>query len=150
MKAMAKRPWSANLKVLCWKIGESFVMVRNKPASLYGRLFNERKEYEIKRNEAGELAQQAAEKLERFNIGKNTIAYESYSVGKLPKAHINARAKRWTVKLFLAHWHHVAFHSRYGVDPPKPYVLTHLDHGHEITVPNWCEGVCVPGLGDAE
>jgi hypothetical protein len=137
IKALAKRPHSAPLKVLCWKIGESFVKVKGNPKSFYGAMFSERWVYEQTRNDAGELADQAKRKLEDFNIGKNTDAYKAYSVGRLPKAHILARAKRWTVKLFLAHWHHVAYESHHGTPPPKPYVLTHLNHAHEITAPNW-------------
>lgn len=137
IKALSKRPHSANLKVLCWKIGESFVKVKGNPKSLYGALFTERWAYEHQRNDAGELADQAKMKLERFNIGKGTDAYKAYSEGRLPKAHILARAKRWTAKLFLAHWQHVAYEVHYGEAPPKPYVLTYLDHAHEITVPNW-------------
>lgn len=137
VKALAKRPWSANLKVLCWKIGESFVKVKGNPKSLYGALFTERWIYEQRRNDSGELADQAKAKLDKFKIGKSTDAYKAYAEGRLPKAHIIARAKRWTVKLFLAHWHHVAYETHYNELPPKPYVLTHLNHAHEITVPNW-------------
>jgi hypothetical protein len=137
IKALAKRPHSASLKVLCWKIGESFVKVKGNPKSFYGARFTERWMYEQQRNEAGELFGQAKAKLENFSIGKNTDAYKAYSIGRLPKAHILARAKRWTVKLFLAHWHHVAYESHYGTPPPKPYVLTYLDHAHEVTAPNW-------------
>jgi len=57
--------------------------------------------------------------------------------GKLPPAHIHARAKRWAVKIFLAHWHHVAYMIEYKKAPPKPYSLEHLGHVHMIEVPNW-------------
>ena len=54
-------------------------------------------------NEEGKFADQAANILETKNIGKDTVAYKSYSQGKLPKAHITARAMRWTEKIFLSH-----------------------------------------------
>jgi len=132
-----KRPWNAALKSLCWKIGESFVKVSGHESDFYGKLYLERKAKEQARNDAGDLAEQAAAKLERFKIGKGTEAFAHYSAGHLPPAHIHARAKRWTVKLFLAHFHAVAYRARYGVDAPKPYVLSQLQHGHEIHVPNW-------------
>lgn len=132
-----KRPWNAQLKTLCWKIGESFVKVSNHKDDVYGKLWRERKEREIARNGSGDLADQAAAKLVKFKIGKGTEAFKAYSDGRLPDAHIHARAKRWAVKLFLAHWHHVAYECHYGVAPPKPYALTILGHAHEITVPNW-------------
>ena len=132
-----KRPWNASLKTLCWKIGESFVKVSGKEKSLYGRLWKERKELEEKRNAAGEFADQAKAKLVKFKIGKTTDAYAHYSSGKLPPGHLHARAKRYAVKLFLSHWHAVAYWYAMKDHAPKPYILTKQGgHAHEIEVPN--------------
>ena len=128
-----KRPWNAELKTLCWKIGESFVKVSNNEHSLYGRIYKERREYEDKRNAAGALADQAKRKLERFNIGKTTDAYKAYSKGILPDGHLHARAKRAAVKLFLAHWFECAYEARHGKPAPLPYVIDHMGHAHHIT-----------------
>lgn len=136
-KAKQKRPWNADLKVLCWKIGESFVKVSGQEADIYGKVYLERKVLEVERNDAGLFADQAKAKLDRFNIGKTTVAYASYSVGKLPPAHLHARAKRYAVKLFLAHWHHVAYEVAFGIAPPKPYIIEHGGHTHYIAPPNW-------------
>jgi hypothetical protein len=132
-----KRPWNAGLKTLCWKIGESFVKVSGNPKALYGRLYLERKAFEQQRNDAGELKEQAKAKLENFKIAKTTEAYGHYSSGKLPPAHIHARAKRWAVKLFLSHWHAVAYRYKYDKDAPEPYVFAHLHHSDHIEIPNW-------------
>jgi hypothetical protein len=133
-----KRPWNASLKTLCWKLGESFVKVSGKEDDVYGHLYIERKAYENARNDAGQLAEQAAAKLEKFNIGKGTDAYKAYAAGRLPPAHIHARAKRWAVKLFLSHWHMVAYRAKYGEVPPKPYILTREGgHAHEVVCPDW-------------
>jgi tetratricopeptide (TPR) repeat protein len=132
-----KRPWNANLKTLCWKIGESFVKVSGREDDFYGKLYLQRKAIEQERNEAGAFAGQAARKLERFKIGKSTDAYKAYSIGKLPPAHIHARAKRWAVKLFLAHYHHVAYVLLHGEQPPKPYVISILGHADMIMPPNF-------------
>jgi hypothetical protein len=78
-----KRPWNADLKTLCWKLGESFVKVSGNPKSFYGGIFKERKAQELARNVAGELAEQAADKLGRFKIGKTTQAHAFYA-GRLP------------------------------------------------------------------
>jgi len=134
-----KRPWNAELKTLCWKIGESFVKVSGREGDFYGKLYAQRKAAEQARNDAGEFADQARGQLERFAIGKNTEAYKWYTQGKLPPAHIHARAKRWAVKLFLAHYHHVAWTLATGHEPPKPYVIAHLDHVDFITPPNFPE-----------
>ena len=132
-----KRPWNAKLKVLTWKIGESFVKVKAHPEDVYGKVYDERKLLEIERNEAGQFAEQAKAKLERYKIGKETDAYACYSVGKLPPAHIHSRAKRYAVKLFLAHYHHVAYELHHGTPPPKPYVIEHMGHAHYLAPPNW-------------
>jgi hypothetical protein len=132
-----KRPWNARLKVLCWIIGESFVKVSGLPSDVYGKIYAARKEQEALKNEALEFADQAAAILQKKNIGKKTDAYKAYSIGKLPPAHIHARAKRYAVKIFLAHFHHVAYRLHYGQDPPKPYVIEHLGHVHYIAPPNF-------------
>jgi hypothetical protein len=132
-----KRPWNAELKTLCWKIGECFVKVSARDEDFYGKVYIERKEKEQARNMAGELAGQAKTKLENFKIGKDTEARKYYEGGFLPPAHIHSRAKRYAVKLFLAHYHQVAYWTEYGIDPPKPYVIEHMGHAHMIQVPNW-------------
>ena len=136
-KAVAFRPWNAGFKTLCWKIGESFVKVCNNPNDVYGKIFTQRKALEIQRNESGALTEQALAKLDRFNIGKDTDAYKAYSLGKLPAAHINERAKRYAVKLFLAHYQQVAYELHYGVKPPNPYPTEIQGHAHKIEPPNW-------------
>ena len=132
-----KRPFNARLKTLCWKIGESFVKVCNNEKDVYGKLYKIRKEYENNKNENGDYAEQAAAKLEKFKIGKNTEAYKHYSEGKLPPAHINSRAKRYAVKIFLSHLFSVWYEMTRGEKPPKPYAIAILNHAHEIPVPNW-------------
>lgn len=162
-----KRPWNGALKTLCWKIGESFVKTHNNEDAFYGKVYKERKDYEMDRNLAGQLAEQAAAVLATKNIGKDTDAYAWYSgsltrgkaaqllvelkpgaakkaagkpgsgVPMLPPAHIHARAKRAAVKLFLSHLHHVWFTTVNGVEPPRPYALEHLGHAHYLAPPNW-------------
>ena len=127
-----KRPWNASLKVLCWKIGESFVKVSGNDSAYYGKLYLERKELETRKNEAGEYKDQAEAVLK----ARPTHAQKAiYAAGKLPPGHIHARAKRWTVKLFLAHWFEVAYKKHYQKDPPLPYPIAHLGHAKFIPAP---------------
>ena len=142
------RPWNASLKVLCWKMGESFWKFQNHPKDIYGKLIVQRKEYEQGRNDRGELAEQAASALARKRIGKETEAYKWYSQGKLPPAQIHARAKRWGVKLFLAHYHEVRYRNETGQEPPKPYVIEHLGHGHYMPPPQPKHPVVSKGMGE--
>ena len=136
--SLCRRPYNERLHTLLWKIGESFVKFQNKPDDIYGKLFVARKAFENERNERGELADQAAKKLRDFDISTSKKAYAIYAKGQLPPGHIHARAKRWTVKLFLSHWHHVAHWETFGRAPIKPYPLVRIPgHTHEIPVPNF-------------
>lgn len=132
-----KRPWNAALKTLCWKVGESFVKTSGHKDEIYGSVYRERKEREIARNEAGDFAEQAAQSLAEKKFRTDTVARQWYDQGKLPPARIHLRAQRYAVKLFLSHWHHVAYEAEFGTPPPKPYVLTQLDHAHYVAPPNW-------------
>lgn len=125
-----KRPWNAALKVLCWKLGESFVKVSNKEGAIYGQLYRERKDLETQRNEEFFFNDEAARILASKKIGKDTDAYKAYSVGKLPPAHIHARAKRHAVKMFISHLHHKMYEDHFGVAPALPYAIAQLDHAH--------------------
>jgi len=55
----------------------------------------------------------------------------------LSPAHCHARARRYAVKLFLAHYHHVSWETHFHTAPPKPYVIEHGGHTHFIAPPNW-------------
>lgn len=130
-----KRPHNAGLKVVCWKAGHSFMMNSGRESCFYGKLYKERKALEIERNNNGLFAGQAADILAKKKFDKSTDAYKAYSVGKLPPAHIDARARRYAVKLFLAHLHEVMYRERYGTAPPLPYPIAHLGHAHIIPAP---------------
>jgi hypothetical protein len=132
-----KRPWNAKLKVLSWKIGESFVKVSGLESDTYGKVWLERKALEEERNAAGLFADQAKAKLEQFKIDKSTEAYKHYSEGRLPPGHIHARAKRYAVKLFLAHYQQVLWESAFKTPAPKPYIIGKGGHTHFIAPPNW-------------
>jgi hypothetical protein len=133
--ALARRPWNAQLKVLCWKLGESFVKVQNNENDYYGKQYVERREKEELRNAAGE--NEAHAKAKAKQVGKTTEAYKFYSDGKLPPAHVYARAKRWTVKLFLSHYHHVGYEVEHGEPPARPWVIVQGGHSEFIPPPNW-------------
>lgn len=133
-----KRPWNSDLKVLCWKLGESFVKVSGNDNDVYGKVYKARKLEEVARNEAGAFADQAATSLTEKKFGKDTEAFKHYSVGRLPPARIQLRAQRYAVKLFLSHYHHVAHEIEFNLPPPKPYILAHGEgHVHYLGPPNW-------------
>lgn len=193
-----KRPWNAKLKVLCWKIGESFVKFSNNPDCYYGKVYKERKELEWRRNLDGTLADQARDAIGRmkqddsaalawykgeispvvakywldagwpFTEGTppkrliptvaewsaspvthpgarrllaaevdmehtDSLASAKRGLPMLPPAHIHARAKRYAVKLFLAHWFEVAYRDWYAEEPPLPFPIAQRGHVHYIS-----------------
>jgi hypothetical protein len=133
-----KRPHNARLKVLCWKIGESFIKVSNRDGDYYGHVYATRRAEEEARNEAGDYAAIAADALATRKIGKNPTR-DAYEAGRLPDGRIHLRASRYATKLFLAHWHDVAYRDHYGMKPPKPYIIEHGGHVHFIEAPNMPE-----------
>lgn len=164
----AKRPWNAQLKTLCWKLGESFIKVSGRKDAFYGQVFRDRKAYEWKGNIAGKFADQAAHKLDTTNIGKSTDAYAWYSgacspekaaamledgktptvagcrvesggVAMLPPDQINSRARRYAVKLFLSHLQECWYRTEYATEPPKPFATAILGHAHYIAPPQLME-----------
>lgn len=116
-----RRPWNARLKTICYLIGTSFIYTKNRENAFYGKVFSERKQYETEKNEKGEYASQAAAVLARKKFDKTTAAYKAYINGKLPAAHITARARRYAVKFFLAHLHYVWYTWHYGAEPDLPF-----------------------------
>lgn len=131
-----KLAYNASLKTLCaFKLGECFVKVQNNENDVYGKMYAERKAYEQKKNDAGKFADTAKAILEGKKIGKTTEAYKHLSEGKLPPAHIHARARRYAVKMFLSHLHDVWYRHEYGEAPPKPFAIGILGHAHYIKPP---------------
>jgi hypothetical protein len=72
-----KRPHNADLKKLCWKLGESFVKVKANPADIYGKIYAERKALEIKKNMQGDFAEQAKKELPKYKAEKDTRVWYS-------------------------------------------------------------------------
>ena len=134
VKAASRIPYNAQLKTLVWKVGKSFEWVKNKPDSLYGKILNERLIYENWMNDHGKYVEQAKANITNKNIGKETETYKFNSEGKLSPSHINARALRYTTKIFISH----LFEEMYRVEndeiPPRYYALEHLEGQHNIDI----------------
>ena len=132
-----KRPWNASLKRLCWLMGESFVKVSGNQRDIYGKLYLQRKAYEAKRNDAGELAPEAQRRIAEDDRKPKAKRMDAelrvlLETGKLPAKALHERSKRWAVKLFLAHWFEEAYRLHYNAEPPAPYPIAHLGHVHRI------------------
>ena len=95
------------------------------------------------KDERKKIRRKAAADRQRLNDLKNEVKPELVDPGKglvmLSPGHIDQRAARWTTKLFLAHFHEVAYRLHYGEAPPNPYIFEHGggEHVHKIEPPNW-------------
>lgn len=130
-----KRPFNAELKTLCWKIGQSFMKFSGKDQCFYGHLYKQDKARRIAKNEAGEYAEFAKSILEKKNFKANQTRAKLES-GVLSDAQIDAQARRFAVKIFLSHYHAVAYQDHHGEPAPRPYIIAHGGHVHEIAIPN--------------
>jgi hypothetical protein len=65
-----KRPWNANLRRLCFLLGESFVKTQNSDKSYYGKIFQKRKVYEWTGNLAGKYSETAVKTLQSINLSE--------------------------------------------------------------------------------
>ena len=128
--ACAKIPYNQRLKSIMWNVGQSFIYQSSR-GSYYGKLYMERKAYEVKRNEEGHNKEYA-----EANIGKlkdkNTETYKAYSQGIIPPSQITARARRWVEQLFLAHLFDEMYRVHNDALPPVPYILAHPEKNSTI------------------
>lgn len=129
-----KRPWNPSLKTLCWKIGESFVKVSGHEDAFYGQLYAKTKARMVEENEAGAYADAAAAALVAKKWKADTDARKHYEAGRLPPAHVHARAKRWVVKMFLSHLH-LRWRELEGLPVREPYPIAHQGHAHVVAAP---------------
>lgn len=160
-----KRPWNAGLKTLCYKIGDSFVKLSHRQDSYYSQHYRRRKAEEWRRNLAGDYQDIARQSHERKRYGKDTDQFAWYTglcsavaaaecleqgtapsaaacrrddIGQFPMlspAHIDMRARRHTVKLFLSHLHECWYRTHYGTEPPKPFSISIQQHAHYLPPP---------------
>jgi hypothetical protein len=142
-----KLPYNARLKVLCWKMGESFVKVSGKEDATYGKLYTEFKREELGRNDSGKYAAAAANELATKKIRDKETKTKLES-GKLTDAHLHARAKRRVVKIFLSHYWTKGREAR-GLPVRGPYPITVLGHDGIIAIRAKTEEYLrVPGVSE--
>lgn len=102
--------WNHRLKTTLWKIGESFVKTKGGYRALYEQ---SRKYYDAKFPKKVLLVDKD---------GKPILNKEGKKIYKYNKGHKYAMAKRWTVKIFLAHlfekWYEIE-----GLAASKPYIM---------------------------
>lgn len=145
------RPWNAKVKLLCWKLGESFVKVSGNENAFYGHLYKARKELETFRNERGDHVQlafhelttrtfRAAPKMKKTTPEEQAKEIQAtvswYQRGMLPPGRIHLRATRYAATIFLSHLHEVMFFNKYGIAARRPYVYEYKNHAHVMEPPH--------------
>lgn len=125
IKVLSRRPWSTRVKTLLWKVGESFTKFMRRDGCVYGRAFWARRQLEEARNLRGDYKEIARQRLEQY---PNAPGAQYWAKGLLSPAHLRARARRWTAKLFLSHYHVVAWWVVRHELPPAPYPIRVLGH----------------------
>jgi len=132
-----KRPFNAELKTLVWKIGQSFMKFSNKDECFYGKLYKQDKERRIAMNEAGDFADKAKAILAAKEWKRDNVTRRRLKDGFLPDGQIDAQARRFAAKIFLSHFHAVWFEDHHNEPAPTPYTIAHMEHVHEIKIPNY-------------
>lgn len=134
-EAGQKRPWNPAVKRLGWLAGQSFMKFAGNDKCYYGKLYKERKALYVKKNLEGGFAERAAELLKVKKYRDGTVTRAALETGKLSDGHIDAMARRWTVKIFLSHLQQYWYELHYGEPAPKPFAIAHLGHAHLIPLP---------------
>lgn len=136
-----KRPWNAELKsICCFRLGETLVKFWNRKECFYGQMMQAHKLQLQEANARGDYAKQATAEMEAKPKLKGRPRWKHWEEGRLCPDHIHCRARRWAVKLFISHLHHVMYRDFYEKDPPHPYIFDHPElgnHTHLIDPPNW-------------
>ena len=135
-----KRPYNQDVKQICWHLGQC-VMKTTWKESVYGDLYLTKKPELMAANEAGKNRERAKTFYTNSAEVKKTLAK-----GILPPFNIDAQARRFVVKIFLAHLHAVMFWDHHKKPPPNPFAMHGLGHDHEIKIPDLD---LFPGLEEA-
>lgn len=142
-----KRPWNADLKVLVWKIGQSFMKFSGRDQCFYGKLYLQDKARRVQANEAGAYSDRAKSILSDREWKKDNVTRRRLQAGYLPDGQIDAQARRFAAKIFLSHFHTVWYEDHQSnlqgvpVRAPRPYVIQHGGHVHMIEIPNYVQAV---------
>lgn len=123
--------YNARLKVLCFKIGESFVKVSGKEGAVYGKLYAQFKEEEIRKNDSGLYKEAAQRELDAKKFKTDNVTKKRLLEGKLSDGHLHARAKRRATKIFLSHYWEQGRKAK-GLPITEPFAMQILNHTGKI------------------
>jgi len=133
-----KLKYNEDMKVLVvFKLGESFVKVKNNPNAIYSRIYDEWYAEYSRRNAAGEYVNVCNTELatKNFRDKDNNVTYQAYLKGIYPDSRIYNMAKRKPLMIFISHLFDLEFMLHYHKKSPVPYVIEYLNHVHTIENP---------------
>lgn len=125
-----KRPYNAQLKQLCYHLGECIKRTWKDEGSFYGPIYGTRKELLVERNERGYNAERA----KTFRTQSKDVR-KVLAEGKLPAGNLDRQACNYVAKIFLSHLHAVMLWDKYGDAVSLPYSIAMLNHAHFIEIP---------------
>lgn len=125
-----KRPYNADVKQLCYHLGECVKRVSGKNC-FYGNLYRSRKDLLVMKNANGAFAERAKTYATKSADVKKTLAE-----GRLPDSNIDRQACNHVAKIFLSHLHGLMYWDHYKKPPPHPFSIAIMGHAHEIRIPD--------------
>lgn len=131
--------YSRALKSRLYLIADNFIKASNRDGDYYGHLFKDAMKMYQERNERGDYAELCAENVKKVEDGQMkavAATLEKWKEGKLTDAHILARAKRYMEKIFICHYHEVAYELEFGKEAPEPYSIAWLQHNDRYLCPH--------------
>jgi hypothetical protein len=126
-RTVDQQKYNQHLKRITWLIGYSFKTFSDNPNCLYGKLYLSRKQQETENNENKVYAETAKKYLDHSR-SSNPQVREVLEQGMLTASHIDARARRWTVKIFISHLHRVWYERHWGKLPPMAFTNKPLSY----------------------
>lgn len=128
--------YSVELKRISCRIAENFVSTADNRHDVYGHIYKYRRDFETDKNNRLEYKEQADSVLEKNNHNPASKNFKWHMQGKLSPAHINMRARRYAVKIFLQHLFSVYNEVRNGVKCNDMAVAI-LDKEVKVPIPHW-------------
>ena len=130
-----KVSFNGELKNICWKIGLNFAKYANRTKCFYGQLYLRDRTRRTEDNNNLMYADRAYELLDNVS-SKNKPNIASLSMGKLPQEQIDAQARRFAIKMFLSHYHAIAYQEYYNTVPDSPSFIYIDGEKEEVQIPN--------------
>ena len=129
-----KQVYNVSLKHMCVEIGRIFVKDTSYKNNFYTELYLRDYLRRTNLNKEGAYATLAKQSLSSYVVDpkkEQSIANKAiYEKGLLPENRISVQSQRYAVKIFLAHWHAVAYRDLFH----KDYVS---HHKNIVPVPRW-------------